>query len=209
MKNKFFTREICVCVHLTQTRYAQKTCAEMRNKMDLKRNILDSVKECEIKLGYRKEAVSLYYPRNVLKELLFATDDNLQEKINGFCQSVTEELGEVRIMETQEAGRYQIVIPEKGVSYVHENVEASTFLKEFVENIYKPGMRKEDMIALFRRFSDKVVVEQVDEREWAVYFESPEIDAYVYYMEEDEFGLQYHRFTRESYRELVKSTFNG
>ena len=33
MKNKFFTREICVCAHLTQTRYAQKTCAEMRINM--------------------------------------------------------------------------------------------------------------------------------------------------------------------------------
>ncbi len=30
MKNKFFTREICVCAHLTQTRYAQRVCAEMR-----------------------------------------------------------------------------------------------------------------------------------------------------------------------------------
>ena len=34
VKNKFFTREICVCVHLTQTRYAQKTCAEMRINMN-------------------------------------------------------------------------------------------------------------------------------------------------------------------------------
>ena len=33
MKNKFFNREICVCAHLTQTRHAQKTCAEMRKKM--------------------------------------------------------------------------------------------------------------------------------------------------------------------------------
>ena len=33
VKNKFFTREICVCAHLTQTRYAQRTCAEMRIKM--------------------------------------------------------------------------------------------------------------------------------------------------------------------------------
>ncbi len=172
--------------------------------MDLKRNILDSLKECEIKLGYRKEAVSLYYPQNVLKELLLATDDNLLEKMNRFCQSVVEELGEVCIVKTQEAGRYQIVIPEKGVAYVHENVEASAFLKAFVENIYKPGIRKEDMISLFRRFSDKVIVEQADEKEWAVYFELPEMDAYVYYIEEDEFGLQYHRFTRESYRELVK-----
>ena len=36
MKNKFFTREICVCAHLTQTRYAQKACAEMRIKMEEK-----------------------------------------------------------------------------------------------------------------------------------------------------------------------------
>ena len=33
MKNRFFTRGICVCAHLTQTRYAQKTCAEMRINM--------------------------------------------------------------------------------------------------------------------------------------------------------------------------------
>jgi thiamine-phosphate diphosphorylase len=36
VKNKFFTREICVCAHSTQTRYAQKTCAEMRNSVKVK-----------------------------------------------------------------------------------------------------------------------------------------------------------------------------
>ena len=36
MKNKFFTREICGCAHSTQTRYAQKTCAEMRNSVKVK-----------------------------------------------------------------------------------------------------------------------------------------------------------------------------
>ena len=30
VKNKFFTREICVCAHLTQTRYAQKNVRKMR-----------------------------------------------------------------------------------------------------------------------------------------------------------------------------------
>lgn len=173
-------------------------------KMDLKKNIFDSVKECEIKLGYRKEAISLYYPESVLKELLPATDDNLQEKIEEFCRSAAGELGRVQIAETQEEGRYQIVIPREGVAYVHENVKAGSFLKAFVENIYKPGMKKEDIIALFQQFSDGVIVEQAGENEWAVYFESPEVDAYVYYIEEDEFGLQYHRFTQESYRELMK-----
>ena len=28
-KIEFFTREICVCAHLTQTRDAQRACAEM------------------------------------------------------------------------------------------------------------------------------------------------------------------------------------
>ena len=35
MKNKIFNHEICVCVHLTQTRYAQRTCAEMRKFMSI------------------------------------------------------------------------------------------------------------------------------------------------------------------------------
>ncbi len=33
MKNKIFNHEICVCAHLTQTRYAQRTCAEMWEEM--------------------------------------------------------------------------------------------------------------------------------------------------------------------------------
>ena len=33
-KIKFFNRGICVCAHLTQTRYAQKACAEIRGNME-------------------------------------------------------------------------------------------------------------------------------------------------------------------------------
>ena len=40
VKNRFFTREICVCAHLTQTRYAQRACAEMRIIMKGKKKIL-------------------------------------------------------------------------------------------------------------------------------------------------------------------------
>ena len=38
MKNKIFQSRVCVCAHLTQTRYAQKTCAEMWKNMQ--KNIL-------------------------------------------------------------------------------------------------------------------------------------------------------------------------
>lgn len=31
--------------------------------MDLKKNICDNIKECEIKIGYREEDMNLYYPQ--------------------------------------------------------------------------------------------------------------------------------------------------
>ena len=39
-KMEFFTREICVCAHLTQTRDAQRACAEMENSV---KNMPDSI----------------------------------------------------------------------------------------------------------------------------------------------------------------------
>ena len=38
--------------------------------MDLKKNICDNIKECEIKIGYREEDMNLYYPQASLLELL-------------------------------------------------------------------------------------------------------------------------------------------
>lgn len=171
--------------------------------MNLRQNILDSVKECEIKLGYREEAISLYYPDSVLLELLSVSEDELTEAIGTFCKSVSGELGKVSIAETSEKGRYQINIPKEGVAFVHENVKASSFVKDFVAKIHRPGMTKDAVLALFRKYSEDVVIEQVGEGEWAVYFADSQVDAYVYYIEEDDFGLQYHRFTKKSY-EVIK-----
>ena len=56
---KFFNHEVCVCAHLTQTRHAQKACAEMRRKM-VKHVILWQLKDSfteeektEIKAGIK------------------------------------------------------------------------------------------------------------------------------------------------------------
>lgn len=172
--------------------------------MDLRQNILDSVKECEIKLGYREEAISLYYPESVLLELLSVGENELSKAIVAFCMSVSGELGKVSIVETHEKGRYQITIPKDGVAFVHEHVKESPFVKEFVEEIYRPGMTVDAVVALFKKYSEDVVAEQVEEGEWAVYFADSQMDAYVYYIEEDDFGLQYHRFTKKSYEMIVE-----
>lgn len=176
--------------------------------MDLKTNICDAVKECEIKLGYRKEAINLYYPESALLELLETDQDTLPEKIADFCHSVEKEMGNVTIAETQETGRYCVSVSAEGVEYVHRNVIASPFMIAFVQEIHKPGMKKEDIVDLFYEFSRDVVVERVEEKEWAVYFRDVNVDAYVYYMEEDDFGMQYHRFTRKTF-DVLRKELNG
>ena len=70
--------------------------------MDLKTNICDSIKECEIKLGYQEETIHLYYPENTLLELLEATPENLHQKTDSFCKLQAGLFGKITIEETQE-----------------------------------------------------------------------------------------------------------
>lgn len=172
--------------------------------MDLKRNIIDNIKECEIKIGYREEDMNLYYPLESLLELLPAAPGNLPDAIVEFCKSTRPELGALTIKETGEKGRYCIHVPSSGVKYIHENTAGSPFLKAFLDEIFKPGNSVDDIVNVFKAFSDDVAVEKVDEHEWGVFFPDPEIDPYVYYLEQEEFGLQYHRFTRHAYEALKR-----
>ena len=173
--------------------------------MDLKKNICDNIKECEIKIGYREEDMNLYYPQASLLELLPAEKENLSEALAAFCRTSEPELGKLTIKETEEKGRYCIHVPSAGVKYVHENLEDSPFLKAFLAEIFKPGNTVEDMIKIFQSFSQDIIIEKVDEQEWGISFQNPEIDPYVYYLEQDAFGLQYHRFTRQAYDALKDS----
>ena len=72
----------------------------------------------------------------------------------------------------------------------------------FLKEIQIPGRKLEDIVQVFKKFSEQVKVERAEPGGWAVSFENPEIDPYIYYIEEDDFGLVYHRFTKEAYGAL-------
>ena len=61
----------------------------------------------------------------------------------------------------------------------------------------------EDIAELFRRYSQDILISKVNEDEWAISFKDDNIDPYVYHIEQSVFGLEYHRFTRESYRKMM------
>ena len=169
---------------------------------NLYQNICDTVKEWEIKIGYRKEEIQLYYPEESLLELLETDKDSLKGILEEFCVASKEQMGDMMIYETEEKGRYCVRIPAQGVSYVHENLPESAFLKAFLQVVTAPGKKLEDVCQVFYDFSGEVTIEKVEEREWGIWFTKGDIDSYVYYVEEDEFGLEYHRFTKEAYHKL-------
>lgn len=173
--------------------------------MNLERNLIDNVLECELKLGHEEKPISFYYPVTSLTELLHCEEKELASAIPEFLAEEQNRLGNVRIKELpKEAGRYEVTVPAAGVKWVHENFQPSEFMSRFVTEIKRPGNTLEDMVELFRNFSPDVEVEKVCEEEWAVSFKKREIDPYVYHIEQNEFGLEYHRFTKEAYRKTME-----
>ena len=61
----------------------------------LEKNLIDLMKEEQAKLGYRKEAVRLYYPLSSLNHLFDAEDsvDAMQERLIHFPEDMTAKLG--------------------------------------------------------------------------------------------------------------------
>lgn len=165
-------------------------------------HLFDTVKEWEEKIGYRREDIRLYYPEESLLELFHTDKSRLAEAIRDFQQNMCPILGQVDIEET-ENGRYCVKVPAKGVEYIHTNVPENSFLRAFLDVVTGKGTRLEDVAELFYRFSEHVGIQKAAEREWGFWFEDGDPDPYVYHVEEDEFGLEYHRFTREAYRKLL------
>lgn len=167
----------------------------------LKNNIVDVIKEEQVKLGYRSETIRLYYPLKSLNRFLGQNLDTeaMLAALSSFCDEVKEELGVVEISNAGE--RFCIKIPPDGVDFVHENIDDSEFICEFIRLIEKHGCTMDEVIALFRRFSDKVHVEKAEhgEFDYLIYFEDGKPDNYRYCLTDEGCHIIYHRFTPEDY----------
>ncbi len=170
----------------------------------LERNLIDNILESEVKLGCASTPVTSYYPESSLDELLDRNNDELPVKIAEFLEIEKDCLGKVRIEELgDEKGRYAVRVPIEGFDWVRANYQPSDFMKDFVQEIRKPDNTLAGITDLFKRYSPEVSIIKVNENAWAFYFSDENIDPYVYYIEQNVFGLEYHRFTRESYNKMM------
>lgn len=195
--------------------------------MNLETHITDTIKEWQLKIGYREGNMKLYYPGESLVSLLDIPDvaaekavagesveDSLKEALKQFCVKTEPKLGRIKISGSFE--RFCLDIPAQGCAYVAGQVSEPEFLKRFLQVITASGSNMEQVRECFTEYASQhgtVSVEETEEETsgkehshshvvHAFYFTDDSVEAYVYWVEENEFGLTYHRFTKEDYMRL-------
>lgn len=170
----------------------------------LENHIIDVIKEEQIKLGYRSETIRLYYPMESINNLLGVEYSltELIEILDQFCESVNTRLGNVTHSNVNR--RFCFTIPPNGVTYVHENVEDRSFLRDFIEIIGRHNCTLDEILDVFHKHSDKVICNKIDngEFDYLVYFQDEIPDSYMYCLKFEDCHVIYHRFTKDDYRKF-------
>ncbi len=171
------------------------------NFKEFEKNIADVIKEEQIKLGYRKENIRLYYPRESINHLLQGdySEQELREILDQFADYVKERLG--KLTHSHKESRYCIFIPEEGVEYVHDKIADSPFLEEFINRINQHPCSLEDILGVFHRHSGDVICEKTQhgEFDYLIYFKEQLPDSYLYCLKFEHGHAIYHRFTKSDY----------
>ena len=167
-------------------------------------NIIDQILESQIKLGYAKESVYLYYPVESLNALLFCEAKDGKEMLSMLekaFEKKDERLGKLTFHLRK--GRIEVLISPQGVEYVHEHIEPPRFLVDLIHLFEHPHdlsiKRVEDLFASYsRNYVCKKMKEGAD-FDYVIHFADKNIDPYYYCIQEEMGHTIYHRFTKEDY----------
>ena len=169
--------------------------------MTLEKHIVDTMKEWQIKIGSFDSNIRLYYPKVSLCRHLGLEDtienEKLREKVEQYLLEI-QYLGAVNV--SKDGDRYCILIDKLGCDYVEQKVAEPEFLRNFLRVLKSQNMQA--VIDYFKGFADEngtVLKMEKEEHGVVLYFENEKADAYMYCIDENEFGITYHRFTREDY----------
>ena len=173
----------------------------------LEKVICDTIKEEQIKLGYEKETIRLYYPMRSLAHILeeeITETGKLEEALAVFADMVENKLGRLKI--SHNGDRFCLLIPPQGAAYVHEVYEDNPFLVAFIDTIRKQDCTLEKVLEVFRNFSDQVVCEKSpsEEFDYIIYFEENTMDDYRYCIKFDYGHTSYHRFSKKDFATILE-----
>lgn len=183
----------------------------------LENNIVEMLREQQLKLGYMKERVRLYYPVGSLAgfwedfdmQSMSGLDEavnKMRERLKAFADFERDRIGDIDI--DFSGDRFCISCSGQVAEYVHNNPGESLFLKELIEMVRSHGTKMEDVIALFGKYSNNVVINKgiSDEFDYLVYFEDGKPDSFFYLLTDEGEHVTYHRFTEGDFHDLYDQT---
>lgn len=175
--------------------------------MTLEKHIIDTMKEWQIKIGNFDSNIRLYYPKVSLCRYLDLEpnidNEELCRYIENYFANDVKYLGNVTI--TADRDRFCIMVGKEGCDYVEKEIPEPEFLTNFLEILKSQNMQNIlDYFAEYARKSGTHIhcQEEEDGQETVLYFENEDVEPYVYCIDRNEFGITYHRFTKEDYLEL-------
>ncbi|MBP3380014.1 MAG: DUF3877 family protein [Ruminococcus sp.] len=171
----------------------------------LEKNLTDNIKEAQLKLGFDNRPMSLNYMQTSLDHLLGCPCN--RQALDGFADFVSSRLGGISYRKIKDG--VCITVPEEGTGYVNNLDEGYGFLTELVEKVRSHGISLEEVIAVFRKYSDNVVTADGNGEDFdlLVYFADQSPDEYLYCLTAEpcmDGGCHviYHRFIREDYEDI-------
>ncbi|MDE6785366.1 MAG: DUF3877 family protein [Ruminococcus sp.] len=163
------------------------------------KNLIDNIKEAQLKLGFENRPMSLNYMQTSINHLTGA--ECTQDILDGFSDSVYERLGRLDFRKIKDG--ICITVPAEGTAYVN-NLTGHDFIAELISAVRNHGTSMEQVLEIFRRYSSDVITRKSssDEFDLLVYFENNEPDEYYYCLTDEGCHITYHRFIREDYEDL-------
>lgn len=176
------------------------------------KNIIDQIKEAQIKLGYVKETVRLYYPLSSLNALLetdFQSAEELVADLADKFQNEKQNEKEItgRISLNFRGDRIEVSVSPEGVRYIHEEIKDSEFLVDIIELFQNHhSCTLEQIQQIFEKYSNEYTCEKMPENsdfDYVLHFLNTDIDEYYYCVKMEMGHTIYHRFTKSDY-ELIR-----
>ena len=120
----------------------------------LEDNMIDVLKEEQVKLGYRSEAVRLYYPLRSLNHFLGTdlTAEEMQAELRKFTLSVIDTFGAVEI--SCDNDRFCFLLPPQASDYVHAHMGDTEFICDLVNTVSRHGATIGEVLEQFYKYSD-------------------------------------------------------
>ncbi|MCQ2535696.1 MAG: DUF3877 family protein [Lachnospiraceae bacterium] len=176
----------------------------MNRAKDLSANIIDVIKEEQIKLGYMKEQIRLYYPLSSLNLMMEESLDceAMKKHLEKYFAKRQEIFGEVEVSYKDE--RFCIHLSDDASEYVYKNTPHEGFLYDFIELVSKHDVTIDEILALFKKYSENVIFEEMKDSEfdYLIYFKDGTPDIYWYCINDEGHHFTYHRYTKEDFYNL-------